>query len=99
VFELSAGPVPNRFGVFFYSAEFVNGGNGTPFGNGLLCIGGGLQIERLPVVQATGQTLSHTVEFTMPPTPAGQITNGSTGNFQACAAARRGTGAVPPSSP
>ena len=82
-FELLAGPVPNEFGVFFYSTGQVAGGSGTPFGNGLQCVGGGPPIQRLSVEQASGNVLRHEVDFTNPPSPSGMITAGSTWHFQA----------------
>ena len=80
---LMAGPVPDQFGLFFYSAGQVAGGAGTPFGNGLQCVGGGPPIQRLSIETATGNVLSHQVDFTNPPAASGQITPGSTWHFQA----------------
>ncbi len=80
---LTAGPVPNQSGLFFYSANKASGGSGVPFGNGLRCIGGGgAQLFRLPVVTASANLLSYTLDLTHPPA-GGQINPGSTWNFQA----------------
>ncbi|TDJ66848.1 MAG: VCBS repeat-containing protein [Planctomycetota bacterium] len=81
---LSAGPVPDQFGLFYYGASQNNGGAGTPFGNGRQCVGAaGAQIYRLPVELASGNVLSHALDFGNPPAPSGQITAGSTWHFQA----------------
>ena len=83
-FTLLAGPVPDQFGVFFYSDSQTAGGAGVPFGNGLKCVAAaGSQVYRLPVVQAVGGMLAYTVDFTNPPAAAGTITAGSTWYFQA----------------
>lgn len=82
-FGLVASPVPNTIGIFFYSAGKANGGAGTPFGNGLRCIGsGGNPIFRTTPVQVSGNTLSRSIDFTTLQ-PAGAITSGSTWNLQA----------------
>ncbi|TDJ70189.1 MAG: VCBS repeat-containing protein [Planctomycetota bacterium] len=74
-FVLTTTPVPNQFGIFYYSATQVN----LPFGNGTLCAGGVQQ--RLDVEMAVGNVISHAVDFTSPPSPSGQITAGSTWHF------------------
>lgn len=80
---LTAAPVPNQPGLFFYSSAQANGGNGVPFGNGLRCIGGGgAALIRLPVVVASGNVMSYAVDMNNLPSN-GQITPGSTWNFQA----------------
>ncbi len=38
-FTASGGP-PNQPGLFYYGPGQTNGGNGTPFGNGLRCVAG-----------------------------------------------------------
>jgi len=82
-FGLVAQPVPNTIGVFFYSAGKVNGGLGTPFGNGLRCIGSaGNPIFRTTPVAISGNTLARQIDFTTL-SPAGAITPGSTWNLQA----------------
>ncbi|MFT7677990.1 MAG: hypothetical protein ACI8QC_001976 [Planctomycetota bacterium] len=76
-FTLNAADVPaGENGIFFY------GGSQTtlPFGNGVRCVGGTLY--RLPVVSASGMgTVSYTPNLASPPL-GGQITAGSTWNFQ-----------------
>ena len=82
-FGLVASPVPNTVGIFFYSAGKANGGLGTPFGNGLRCIGsGGNPIFRTTPVAISGNTLSRAIDFTTL-APNGAITPGSTWNLQA----------------
>lgn len=81
-FELSAGPVPNTVGLFFYSQTWVNGGAGTPFGNGLRCIGSGSPIFRMPASAISGSTLLRSVDYSALH-PNGAITPGSTWHFQA----------------
>ena len=81
---LLATPVPDQFGMFFYSAGTNNGGNGVPFGNGLLCIDNVLNdVYRLPVELATNHRLIHDLDIGSPPSASGQITAGSTWYFQA----------------
>ncbi|HJP02195.1 MAG TPA: hypothetical protein QF764_10545 [Planctomycetota bacterium] len=80
--ELTAGPVPNQFGVFYYGSVLLNGGSGIPFGDGFRCVGGS-QVFRLPVELASGNLLSHAVDLSSPPSPGGTITGGSTWFFQA----------------
>jgi len=68
---------PTRNGIFFYGP----GQASSAFGNGTLCIGG--IVQRLDVVQADVFGIaSFAVDLTAPPTAAGQITSGSTWNFQ-----------------
>ncbi|MDA1263655.1 MAG: hypothetical protein O2816_01090, partial [Planctomycetota bacterium] len=81
-FALQAGPVPNNFGLFFYSATVRNGGNGIPLGDGLLCIGEGAQLYRLPVLAAQNNQLDFSLDLTLPPA-AGTIAAGTTWYFQA----------------
>ena len=73
--------VPNQVGLFFYGA----GQQQLSFGNGWLCIDpAGLGIQRLmPVSQANpwGEN-QWDLDVNDPPTPNGQITAGSTWNFQ-----------------
>ena len=75
-FTLAAGPVPNKPGLFFYGANQTD----VPLGNGRLCVGNP-QI-RLSVVFGSGNQAGTTYDLTQPPTAAGQITAGSTWNFQ-----------------
>ena len=68
----------NQFGVFYYGPNQVQ----VPFGDGFRCVGGA-QVYRLPVV-STGATgvPSFPVDYVVPPQPGGQLTAGSTWNFQ-----------------
>ena len=70
--------MPNQTGLFYYGA----GQTQTPFGNGFRCVDGA-EVFRLPIEQATSNTLVHLVDFSDPPAASGQITTGSTWNFQA----------------
>ena len=82
-YTLRAEPVPNQFGIFFYSTGMVNGGNGLPYGNGLRCVGGaGNSVIRLPITQASGNVLQYQLDFMDLP-GGGQINVGSTWHFQA----------------
>ena len=79
---LHAAPLPaGQLGMFFYGG----GAGASVLGNGLLCVdqnAGGL--ARLGVVAAGGGgELSAPLDVTAPPTPAAQITAGSTWYFQA----------------
>ncbi len=73
----------NQFGVFFYGPEQID----IPFGNGHLCVGaGGVGLFRLnPPVQVNGfGDASRDLDYTVPPMNggAGEVTSGSTWNFQ-----------------
>gem|GEM_PF-2367379 len=79
-FTLVADNAPTaQFGLFVYSA----GQNAFPFGDGVLCIGGGALVYRLgpPVLSAGGQW-SRVVDLTNPPALSATITAGSSWNFQ-----------------
>jgi hypothetical protein len=67
----------NQPGIFFYGPNQVQ----IPYGNGNLCIGGG--IHRLPVVFSSswGDTYFN-LDNTSPPQASGQILDGSTWKFQ-----------------
>jgi hypothetical protein len=80
--ELYAAPVPNEFGIFFYSPTLVNGGAGFPLGNGRLCIGPGTIHRLYPPILGSGHVMARALDLTSPPSPAGQITPGSTWYFQ-----------------
>ncbi|MFT4541019.1 MAG: hypothetical protein ACI841_002837 [Planctomycetota bacterium] len=83
-FTLTAAPVPDQPGIFFYSLGQTAGGSGLPFGNGTRCVGNSSSESfRLSVVFANAGTLVLPVALNMPPSPAGQISAGSTWNFQA----------------
>ena len=78
-----SGLVPNEFGLFYYGPSQIS----APFGDGLRCVGsGGVGIFRFnppQLVNGAGE-ITRSVDFTAPPadTGAGQITGGSTWNFQ-----------------
>ncbi|MDP6839146.1 MAG: hypothetical protein QF724_09440 [Planctomycetota bacterium] len=80
--ELYTAPTPNQFGIFFYSSTMVNGGAGFPLGDGRLCIGPGGLNRLYPPVLASGNVMTRSLDFTNPPSPAAQITAGSTWYFQ-----------------
>ena len=73
---LVAGPAPNQPGIFFYGPNQI----ALPFGNGFRCVGG--TVIRLDVIGPTAGEYRFTVDNTMLPS-TGQLTNGSTWNFQA----------------
>jgi photosystem II stability/assembly factor-like uncharacterized protein len=75
---VAAGLPGNTPGIFYYGTSTVD----FPLGDGRRCVGGAL--FRLPPSFADGQgTLNWSVDLTNPPAVAGQITAGSTWNFQA----------------
>ncbi|TDJ69339.1 MAG: hypothetical protein E2O39_11825 [Planctomycetota bacterium] len=74
---LSATSVPDQFGVFYYGPAQTQ----VPFGNGFRCVDGVL--NRLDIVMATANELTFALDNTSPPSAGGQITAGSTWNFQA----------------
>lgn len=83
--ELRADGCPaGQFGIFYYGATQVAGGAGAPFGDGLRCVGGaGQPIFRLPPIAVGGSgRLAFAVDFSGLPN-GGDITAGSTWNFQA----------------
>ncbi|MCB9914606.1 MAG: hypothetical protein H6828_05585 [Planctomycetes bacterium] len=75
--QLSASPVPNQPGIFYYGP----GQAAVPFGNGIRCVSAPFQ--RLAITVATGNTLSYGLDVNNPPTMAGAINAGSTWYFQA----------------
>lgn len=78
-FTLSAAPVPDQPGIFFFADAQVNGGNGVPFYDGLRCVGGGT-LYRLGVTTGSGNVATDLVDFT---TGNGAfITGGSTWHLQ-----------------
>ena len=68
-------------GIFYYGPLEIQ----AAFGNGVRCVGaGGIGITRLSVTQADAAgVLTRSVDLSMPATPSGQITVGSTWKFQA----------------
>jgi hypothetical protein len=74
---LSAGPMqPAKPGVFIYGSAQNNGGLGSPFGDGLLCVGGG--IVRIATVVSNGSgVMSHAVDH-----PTSLIAAGDKLHFQ-----------------
>ena len=71
-----AGPVPDQFGLFYFGPTQDQ----VAFGNGFRCISGGF--FRLPIELASGNTLSHAVDFGVEPALS-EFTDGSTWNIQA----------------
>jgi V8-like Glu-specific endopeptidase len=76
----ASGVLPNVNGLFFYGNLQAN----TPLGNGTLCISGTNGLFRLQPVLNSGPTgtMSKAVDLTNPPHPLGQVTVGSTWNYQ-----------------
>ena len=73
---LSAQPVPNQPGIFYYGPQQVM----IPFGNGFRCVGG--TVGRLSVEVGAGNIIDHALDNTMAPNASTVITAGSTWNFQ-----------------
>ena len=84
--SLSAGPVPNQPGLFYYGPNQVQ----LSFGNGFRCIAG--TTFRLPVISASGGVLSYALDFNS--APASGIGSGQTWNFQAWYRDPLGSGAA-----
>jgi len=77
-FELTATwAVPNQPGLFFYGLSQIE----VPFGDGYRCVGGQLFRLGVAVADATGSA-TMPVDFADPPAQEGEITAGSTWNFQ-----------------
>ncbi|MDP6955273.1 MAG: hypothetical protein QF599_04795 [Planctomycetota bacterium] len=67
----------NQFGIVYYGT----GQTEVPFGNGNRCVGGSLY--RLPIVQSSmWGDMIYSLDNSNPPAPSGQLTAGSTWNFQ-----------------
>ncbi|MCP3919709.1 MAG: hypothetical protein GY711_29600 [bacterium] len=77
-FQIHAGPVPDNFGLIFYGLFTTNG---TPVGNGNLCLSN--PVYRSDVALATGGLLTVPIDLDDPPVPAATILPGSTWDFQA----------------
>jgi glucose/arabinose dehydrogenase len=75
---LSAAPVPNGPGLFFFAPNQVAGGAGAPFYNGLRCVGPGV-LRFAPTIAASG-VASRAVDLSA--APASQIQPGQTWHFQ-----------------
>jgi V8-like Glu-specific endopeptidase len=79
---LIANGVPaNENGTFYYGDTQIQ----VPFGLGNMCVDGTVQVYRLnpPTNSGATGTLTHALDITNPPGATGQITAGSTWNFQA----------------
>jgi len=76
----SAGVPPNVNGLFFYGDLQTT----VLLGNGLRCVDGSSGIFRLQPVTSSGPggVISHSLDVLAPPLPGGQISPGSTWNFQ-----------------
>ena len=80
--DFVASPVPNQPGIVYFGGGQVNGGAGTPFGNGLRCVNAGAtSVHRLPVSVAVGNQLSATLDFSVQ--PGANVLAGSVWYFQA----------------
>lgn len=77
-FTLTAQPVPDSTGLFFFSRNRQAKGDGIPFYNGRLCVGPG--VIRLPPIQGVGGVATYQVDFTS--FPASQIQIDETWHFQ-----------------
>ena len=73
---LSAGPVPDQFGLFYFGPSQDQ----VAFGDGWRCITGGF--FRLQIEMAAGNTLTHVVDFGAQPALT-QFASGTTWNIQA----------------
>lgn len=71
----------NQFGIFYYGNNQIE----VPFGLGYRCVGGTTGVFRLgpPVNSGSDGVMLFALDLTAPPLPNGQITAGSTWNFQA----------------
>ena len=78
LFALTAQPVPDTPGVFFFSADRFAEGAGVPLFNGVRCIGP--TVFRLPVVVGAGGVASQLVDLSA--LPGSQIQAGETWHFQ-----------------
>jgi hypothetical protein len=68
---------PNQFGIFYYGPNQTQ----AAFGDGFRCVSG--SVSRLGVVQISSWGDVYTdLDIASPPQPSGQITDGSTWNFQ-----------------
>jgi hypothetical protein len=77
----TVGPlVAGNNGLIAYSPDVES----FPLGNGTLCLGTQTLgfVLRLPAHAVTGPTMTHPLDISSPPLPIGQITAGSTWNFQ-----------------
>lgn len=74
----TSGAVPQEFGIFYYGPDPVQ----IPFGNGVRCVAGGVFRLLPPVTIDSSGDASHTMDFTNPPHPNGEIHPGSTWYFQ-----------------
>lgn len=76
-FGLTAGPVPNQPGIFFYAAGQLQ----IPFGEGFRCVGAGTIYRLNPPVMATGNQLVRAIDLNA--LPSGPVGSTDTWNFQA----------------
>ncbi|MFT4541367.1 MAG: hypothetical protein ACI841_004586 [Planctomycetota bacterium] len=75
-FMLSANPVPNQLGIFFYGPNQMQ----AVFGNGFRCVSG--RLVRLPVVMGQTNSMTYATDWTAPPSIWGTVDAGETWNFQ-----------------
>lgn len=74
---LSAAPVPDEPGLFYYGPSQVQ----VPFGNGFRCVSGPL--GRLALGTGSSGVLTHQLDNAQPPNVSTIIASGTTWNFQA----------------
>ncbi len=68
---------PSQFGIFFYGPNQVQ----LAFGDGYRCVGGSLYRFGVQQTSIWGDVMN-AVDLTNPPAPSGQVTAGSTWNYQ-----------------
>lgn len=74
--SLSAGPVPDTFGIFFYGPTQVN----QPFGQGFLCVGNPIS-RLLPPTVGSGNSATRALDF-LGTSNENLLMPGDTANFQ-----------------
>ena len=68
---------PSQFGLFYYGPNQTQ----TAFGDGYRCISGAVNRLGVEQISSWGDVFTD-LDITSPPQPSGQITDGSTSNFQ-----------------
>lgn len=68
----------SQFGLFFYGPNQTK----FPLGDGILCVTGSIFRLAPPILTTGTGTASRALDITSPPAPIGQITPGSSWNFQ-----------------
>lgn len=72
-----AGSIPAQPGLFFQGLNAVNGGQGSAFGDGLRCAGGGLLRLQIRIADGSGAA-----QTTLPIPPLAQVQAGNTRRYQ-----------------